>query len=355
MRSSVRSGHEGHRADSASGRTARRRGRSRLVAAVAVAAALVSACATSDGSTSSPSGSAAPTSGFPVTITSCGRTLTFDAPPSRVVILSPMIAKDLVALGLEDRIIGQSGTEFFVPPPETAEVPVLSPSNLTSTESLLGARPDLVISDLAYRLDPAQQGASLERLQEAGVKSYVSAGGCTPNYTEGHVEDVFTDLENLGQIFGVQSEAQALADELKADLADVERRVADQPKVSAFMGTVYGGQYYPVVAIGADVLGLAGGTSIFPNVSDPNASLSKEEITARDPEAFISQSSYPGSFDEQEAAADLKASFPTTVAVRDNRIHFIGYLSSSLPGSAIETVGSVREIATFLHPTAFQG
>lgn len=355
MRLSMRPGHQRHRAASPRVREARHRGRPRLVAAAAVAAALVTACGAPGSSSSAPPRDAeGPAPGFPVTVTSCGRPLTFDAPPSRVVILSPMIARDLVALGLGDRIIGQSGTDFFVPPPETAGVPVLSTNNVTSTESLLGARPDLVISDLAYRLDPAQQGASLEQLEQVGVKSYVSAGGCTTNYTEGSVQDVFTDLENLGQIFGVQPQADALAEKLRADLADVERRVADRPKVPAFVGTVYGGEYYPVTGIGLDALGLAGGTSVFPQVEDPNASVSKEEITARDPQAFISQNSYPGSFDEQREAAALRAAFPTTAAVRDDRIHFIGYFSSALPGSAVETVNAVRELATFLHPTAFQ-
>lgn len=351
MRLNVRPGHPRRRAAT----TRVRRTRRPLLAAAAALAALVTACSGPGGSSpTSPGDTEGAAPGFPVTITSCGRTLTFDAPPRRVAILSPMIARDLVALGLEDRIVGQSGTDFFVPPPETADVPVLSTNNLTSTESLLGARPDLVISDLAYRLDPAQQGASLEQLEQAGVQSYVSAGGCTTNYTEGWVKDVFTDLENLGRIFGVQPQADALAEKLRADLADVERRVADRPTVSAFMGTVYGGEYYPVTGIGLDALGLAGGTSVFPEVEDPNASLSKEEITARDPQVFIRQNSYPGSFDEQQEAAALRADFPTTAAVRDDRIHFIGYLSSALPGSAIETVGAVRELASFLHPTAFQ-
>lgn len=316
-------------------------------------AVFLTACGATSDSVTPATGSGSAT-GFPVTVTSCGRTLTFDAPPKRVVILSPMVARDLVALGVGDRIIGQSGTDYFAPPPETAKVPVLSKNNLTSTESILGARPDLVISDLAYRLDPAQKGASLDQLAEVGIQSYVAAAGCTTNYTEGRFDDVFTDLENLGKVFGVQAKAKELADQLKADVADVQRRVAGQPDVSVFEGTIYGDQFYPVVGIGLEALDMAGGKSVFPVVKDPNANISKEEITARDPQAFVFQSSYPSTLDQKKETASIKANFPTTAAVRKNRIFFVGYLSSTLPGSAIETVASLRKVAQFLHPSVFQ-
>lgn len=331
-----------------------RRGRPALSAAVLTCVAvLLTACGLTNDS-ASPATETGSAAGFPATVTSCGRTLTFDAPPQRVVILSSMIARDLVALGVGDRIVGQSGTDFFAPPPETADVPVLSESNETSTESILEARPDLVISDLAYRLDPAQQGASLDQLEQAGIQSYVAAAGCTTNYTEGRFDDVFTDLGNLGKIFGVEARAEQLEEELRADVADVERRVAGQPDVSVFEGTIYGDQFYPVVGIGLEALDMAGGESIFPVVEDPNAIISKEEITVRDPQAFVFQSSYPSTLDEQNEAENIRADFPTTAAVRDDRIYFVGYSSSTLPGSAVETVASLRQVARFLHPTVFE-
>lgn len=330
------------------------RARAGLSAAVLTCAvALLAACGAGNGS-ANPSTKDASAASFPVTVTSCGRTLTFNAPPQRVVILSPMIARDLVALGVGDRVVGQSGTDYFAPPPETAKAPVLSKQNLTSTESILGARPDLVISDLAYRLDPAQKGASLDQLKQVGIQSYVAAAGCTTNYTEGRFADVFTDLENLGKIFGVQAKAEELTRKLKADVADVEQRVAGQPDVSVFEGTIYGDQFYPVVGIGLEALDMAGGKSVFPVVKDPNANISKEEITARDPQAFVFQSSYPATLDKQKEEANIKANFPTTAAVRNNRIYFVGYFSSTLPGSAIESVASLRQLAQFLHPTVFQ-
>lgn len=333
-------------------RPRRRTGTAVRVVLAAVTAVLVAACGS--GATEPGGDATIAPPGFPVTVDSCGRTLTFDAPPQRVVILSPMIAVDLIALGVADRIVGQSGTDFFVPPPETADVPVLSPGESTNTEALLGAQPDLIISEGSYRLDPAQGGASRDQLDAAGITSYVSAAGC--DFVAGEVGNMFTDLENLGRIFGVGPQAQALAQNLRANLADVEGRVAGRPAVPSFAGTVYdGGQYYPVSGIGLEALRVAGGESIFPQVDNPNAPVSTEAITGGNPQAFVYQTSYPRTLDERRVSTELAAAFPTVPAIRDNRLLFINYFSAALPGSAIETVGSIRRMATFLHPTAFGG
>lgn len=325
------------------------------MAVTAGVAVLLAACGSS-GNTNPAGGTGSSdrsSAGFPVTITDCGRTLTFNAPPQRVVILSPVIARDMIALGLQNRLVGQSGTDFIAPYPQTAQVPVLSKSNVTSTEVLLGARPDLVISDLVYRLTPSQGGASLDRLEQAGVQSYVDTAGCTTTESGGRVADAFTDVENLGKIFGVESRARALVAKLQAQLADVERRVAGQPKVTVFKGTLYNGQYYPTAGIGLDSLGLADGVSIFPDIKNANASVSKEEITARNPQAIIDSVSVPT--DRQKTIASLKATFPTITAVKDNRFSFINYVTAEEPGSAIEIVNATEQIAKFLHPTAFAG
>jgi iron complex transport system substrate-binding protein len=328
-----------------------------LTAVIAGVAVLLAACGSSSGTPSgSPGGSTSSggnSASFPATITDCGRTLTFKAPPQRVVILSPVIARDMIALGLQNRIIGQSGTDFMAPYPQTAKVPVLSKSNATSTEVLLGARPDLVISDLVYRLTPSQGGASLARLQQAGVLSYVDTAGCSTTESGGRVADAFTDLENLGKIFGMEPQARALVAKLQAQLADVERRVAGLPKVTVFKGTLYSNQYYPTAGIGLDSLGLAGGTSIFPDVQNADASVSKEEITARNPQAIID--SFSGPTNQQETIASLKKTFPTVTAIKDNRIYFINYVAAEEPGSAIEIVDATEQIAKYLHPAAFAG
>lgn len=330
-------------------RAAGERGRGRpLPLLAAVGAALLLAACGSPGNP--PPNAAGPSSA--VTVTDCGRTLVFKAAPQRVVILSPIIARDMIALGLQDRIVGQSGTNYLAPYPQTAHVPVLSPSNVTSTEVLLGARPDLVISDLVYRLTPSQGGASLDRLRQAGVQSYVAAAGCTTTGTKGRVSDAFTDVENLGRIFGVESKAQALVTKLKGQLSDVQRRVAGQPKVTVFKGTLYNGQYYPTAGIGMDSLDLAGGTSIFPHIDNANASVSKEQITARNPQAIID--SVSGPIDRQQTIASLKATFPTLTAVREDRLYFINYVTAEEPGSAIEIVNATQQVAKFLHPSAFR-
>ncbi|TYB57237.1 iron chelate uptake ABC transporter family permease subunit [Nonomuraea sp. PA05] len=60
---------------------------------------------------------AAPRTGFPVTIENCGRELTFDQPPSKVVTGYHPSLETLLALGLGDRIAGRTffGESAFLP------------------------------------------------------------------------------------------------------------------------------------------------------------------------------------------------------------------------------------------------
>jgi iron complex transport system substrate-binding protein len=327
-------------------------GRLRLSLPAAILAAAAVILATGCGSGARSPAAAASGPGFPVTIKNCGRTLTFSAPPKRVVILQPLLAQDLIALGLQNRIVGQSGTDYVQPLPQVARVPILSPKNVTSTEVLLNAQPDLVMSDLAYRLDPGYGGASLSQLQQAGIPSYVATAGCSVTEATGSVADEFTDIANLGRIFGVESRARALNSKLKGDLASAERRVSSQPMVSAFEGTLYGTQYYPVAGEGLNALGLAGGRSIFPHVSNADASVSEEKITAANPQVIID--GIYGQVDRPKTIASLKATFPTIDAVKNSRIYFIGYVGSEEPGDAIAMVDTVRQLAAWLHPDAFR-
>ncbi|NUR87727.1 MAG: hypothetical protein HOY71_26890, partial [Nonomuraea sp.] len=60
---------------------------------------------------------AASQAGFPVTVENCGRELTFDKPPSKVVTGYHPSLETLLALGLGDRIAGRTffGESAFLP------------------------------------------------------------------------------------------------------------------------------------------------------------------------------------------------------------------------------------------------
>jgi iron complex transport system substrate-binding protein len=320
--------------------------------------ALVGGCAGSGAGTAwdNGGGPASGTAGFAVTVSDCGQTLTFSAPPHRVVILNPAIADILIALGVGNRIVAQSGTQGLAQalPQNKAvmdRVPVLAAHGMTSTEALLGVSPDLVISDETMWLNPEFGGASPQQLQRAGINTYTAVGGCGDG-AAGTVAEVFTDIYNYGAIFDARDKAAQLVGRLQARLDGIAARVADQPKVSVFEFYGQDGQFYDTaVGIAKDALDKSGGVSIFPNATGMKPT-SEEAITAANPQALIELVEPGNVIDQTKEAAALKRAFPTTDAAKNGRIYFLDVAQAASPGTP-RIIDGIAARATWLHPEAF--
>lgn len=85
--------------------------------ALALAAVTLTACGQAPAAQQAQPSAAAPQAGFPVTIENCGRKLTFDRPPAKVVTGYHPSLETLLALGLGDRIAGRTyfGESAFLP------------------------------------------------------------------------------------------------------------------------------------------------------------------------------------------------------------------------------------------------
>lgn len=94
----------------------RNRGFRPAAACVAVLVAVVlAACGDDAGAPAAGADGVPSAAGYPVTIENCGRTLTFDTPPSRAVLPYHPIAEIVVGLGLADRAIGRYGYQGAFP------------------------------------------------------------------------------------------------------------------------------------------------------------------------------------------------------------------------------------------------
>jgi iron complex transport system substrate-binding protein len=326
------------------------------VALVITVAMLVGACTASGAGTTSDNGGVAARpgkTGFAVTVFDCDQTMTLRAPPGRVVILNPAIADILIHLGVANRIVAQSGTTGLAEPlpqnkPVMDRVPVLSAHGMTSTEALLGVSPDLVISDEAMWLNPEFGGASRQQLERARINTYTAVSGCGHG-TTGKVAEVFTDIDNYGQIFGAQDKARQLVADLKARLDDIQARVAGKPKVPVFEFYSQDGQFSDTaVGIARDALDKSGGVSVFPAANGMKPT-SKEAITAANPAVFIELVAPGKVIDQVKEAAALKQAFPTTDAAKNGRIHFLDVADACSPGTS-RIIDGIAARAMWLHP-----
>lgn len=319
-----------------------------------VGVTLAAGCGTSVAPATSADGT-----GEQVTITNCGRTVTVDGTPGAAVGLSPSQTELLLRLGLADALVGQAQTGTAPLPGDVAglaaDVPVLSEDGPPSREQLLDAAPDFVFSPTMYEFTAEQGFASLDQLDDAGVAAYVATGGCAERRMTGTVEDVFTDLENLGKLFAVPDKAGSLVDEGRTTLSEVDEAVADRPKPTVAQVYLEG---TTLTAIGAgieyDIIRRAGGDNVF-SPRDPQfadffaAQITPEALAAANPDALVFAVNSP---EHEQATVDyLTRTFPDMTAVRDGRLITID-AADTYPGT-LGNVSVVRKIAESLHPDAF--
>lgn len=288
-----------------------------------------------------------------LTVSSCGRELAFATPPERVVTLDQTSTETMLALGLEDRLIGTSNLKTKVAPEYQeayAKVPVLNPKLLTG-EQLRAAAPDLVIASFAAQYTPDRVGTR-EELAEIGLPSYVSAVECPDDNEAGAspFDLLFTDLELLGELFGVQERAAALIEEQRAVVASAARageQTTGEPSVlwlySTFNGVPYvaGGGTVP-----SEMSRLVGAVNAFDDVAQDWPEVSWERVAERNPDVIVvgdlSERGAPG--DSAAEKIELMRAHPVLsqlAAVRNNQI--IEVLGTGMDPSvrAVETLESV--------------
>ncbi len=313
----------------------------------------------------STSGGAAQPEGFPVTIENCGRMLTFDKPPERVVTGYHPVFETMVDLGLGDRIIGrlnfsENGPDGFLRGHKQVydTIPEISDSiELPQKEVLIAQQPDFVIAVSYTDFDTSKGFATVEELDAVGASAYITAGWCDPQgVKDAKIADIFADIRNLGMIFGVPDRAAKLAADYQAIIDDVEQRVGGSTPV-AVLATDGGSG--PVNAYGGSglmhqMIEIAGGRNVLGDLDEDYAEVGAERIAATDPAAMIVLD-YDVLLGEQQPQVQQKAEtvfgiIPDSPAAQQRR--FLPVRAADAHSGA-GNIRAIQEIAKFLHPEAF--
>ena len=299
---------------------------------------------------------AASTTAYPVTIENCGRTLTFDKAPTRVVSLWQPPNELLLALGLQDNIMALAGNYTDLRPdlaPLAAKIKIIGTSmQWPSKEVLLSEKPDLVISEgiEGFMYDTAQGYPSVAEIEATGAKVLSTGGSCTPTDPKTQTkttQQVYDDLMMLGKVFGVSDRAGALVKQLQEHEAAVVAKVAGKPPVKV---AFYNGGEGPVnvltVGIWADLMKKAGGQDV---ITTKGYQVSNEEFAAGQPDVILI-GFFPGQ-DPKDSIAFLKKTFPNIPAVKNDRLVPIATIDTE---ASVRVIDGLEQIAKGLHPEAFK-
>ncbi|MEU7208902.1 ABC transporter substrate-binding protein [Streptomyces sp. NPDC044989] len=337
--------------------------------ATALAAALcllTAACGSSsdDKAGDSTTEAAASKNGYPVTLDNCGQKQTFEKAPSRVVVMNGASVAEvstLLALGLDDKIVANQQTYGNSEVPGRAEaIKKLPDGNVKQNdafdvprETMIGLRPDLVLSTTAYGFDEKNGFATRDQLKAVGANSYVSPQGCDQDTSKMTIADSYQLLRDMGKVFNVGDKAEELIAASEKKIAAVADKVQGkkQPKVMVLFSNMSmgGNDFSSVVAKGIynDILAKAGGTNAFENASKGSfADLSKEKVAATDVDALV----VIGYNDPDPAAyaKKLLKEFPQWPAAKNNT--YVTLSDSMYLGPSNDL--AVEKIAKMLHTDA---
>ncbi|WP_407318360.1 putative F420-0 ABC transporter substrate-binding protein [Isoptericola halotolerans] len=314
-----------------------------VLTVLALAACSSGTGAADDGGSPDPAGSSGPDGAgtstttatqYPLTLDNCGTEVTFEAAPERVVTIKSSTAETLLALGFGDRVVGAAFLDGEVPDwlaDAAAGTAVAEPvsDEVPGTEAVLELEPDLVYAGWESNVS-ADGAGDRETLASLGVQSYVAPAACKdPVYMPNPLtfEDVWADIREVGRIFDVAGEAEAVVVEQSAVLGAL---APDDRDLDALWYSSGSDVPYVGAGIGAPqmILDAVGLDNVAGDVEDTWTSMGWEEVVDADPDVIVLVDAAWNSAEDKIARLEENPATARLTAVTEER-----YLVVPFPAS----------------------
>jgi iron complex transport system substrate-binding protein len=264
-----------------------------------------------------------------------GRTIRVPQSIHRIVSLAPNLTETIYALGLQDRLVGD--TDYCDFPLEAQQKPKVGGDVNPSIEAIAALHPDVVL--VTKNLNHLE---TVQALADIGIPSYA---------TDPHtVKSIIDSIARLADFLGASKAGSVLTAELERKLLVLRERLDSRaPRRVLFIVWTE-----PLISTGkhtfiADALHQAGAVSVIDSSQNwPQVSL--EDVVRLQPEFLIFVESHSGASPHSaEALADLPG-WRLLNAVRDHRYATI---SDAINRPAPRLISAVEDLARQLHPEAF--
>ena len=282
--------------------------------------------------------SAHASTGAAVTVTNCGVPLTVDGVPDRVVTNDTGITEMMFALGLADHLAGY--TTYPGKERDIASSPWRADFERTpelgeafTKEVVQAAAPDFVFAGWSYGFKDTT-GLTPEWVRSIGADPYLLTESCRQPGTHRRgvmkpFDALYTDLANLGEIFGVQDKAEELIAEYREQVDNADEGAPQEPaRVFLFDSASPEPFTSGRRAAPSQIIREAGGANIFDDIDDSWTSTSWEAAGKRDPQAIVIVDYGAGPENTVQAKIEQLRHQPLlaeTTAVRENNIIALPY------------------------------
>ncbi len=287
-----------------------------------------------------------------VTVTNCGVETAYDTVPQRVVATDTSALEVLIALGLQDHVIGYfGGTPDRLQPRHQARAALVERLGgsfpYPSLEAVLAPGPDLVFS---YGFNESA-GLTGQNLRDSEVHSFSFTEACPDFSGKVTLEVMFEDVRALAQIFDVEHRADELIASWEQQIAEIAEAAPASEPVRVFYFD--SGEEAPFTALAgsvmSDIISRAGGMNILSDVSGTWGTVEWEAVVEADPELIIFVDYGFGGPETNRAFLESSPALSGMSAVANGQYMSLTFLQS-VPGpqnldGLIEVATTVRRVS----------
>ena len=284
------------------------------------------------------------------TVQSCNRIVSFNKPPSKAISNDVNLTEMMLVLGLSDRMVGYTGISGWKTLDEEmrqgiARLPELS-QKYPSKEVLIGADADFFFAGWNYGMKVGGE-VTPETLEPFGIKVYELTESCIHimQKDKASIEDLYTDLINLGRIFDVEKRAKNIVEQYKSELLSFTNNLKADKLLRVF---VYdSGEDAPftagLYAMPTALIEAAGGINVMDDFKKSWGTVTWEEVVERNPEVIVIVNYGNVTAEEKREFMITNPAFANIDAVKNDRFVTLEYVEATPGPRNIRAIKTLAE------------
>jgi len=270
----------------------------------------------------------------PLTVKSCNRQVTFDRIPQRAVSNDVNLTEMMLVLGLQSHMAGYTGISGWKTQDNELRKSLRGLTDLSpkypSKEVLVGANIDFFFAGWNYGMKVGGP-VTPETLAPFGIKVYELTESCIHimKKNRSSINDMYTDLLNLGKIFGVESRARKIINAYKTELSALKKTLpatSHPPRIFVYDS----GEDQPLTAcryaIPTALIEEAGGHNIMADVDNSWTKVNWETVVERNPEIIIIINYGKVTAEQKRLFLMNRPAFAQINAIQNNRFVVLEYV-----------------------------
>lgn len=294
---------------------------------------------------------------YPVTITTYdyeGNEIktTYEKAPEKVLAVYQGSIETMLALGLEDKMVAAAGLDNEVDDSmkEAFEKVEYLTEFTPSKETVTMLQPDMILSWGSIFAE--DKLGDVNTWIEKGTNTYINTN--TRFNGNRTLENEYNDILNLGKIFNVEEKAEALVNEMKAEIEKVEEKAKLQDKKTSALVIEFSGDKsiinYGASSLAGDMVQSLGAKL----ASEDSKNLGKEDIISLNPDViFVVYMPYSGDNTEEVKQSNLDyilkdSAFKNLDAVKNNKV--VPIMLGDMYASGVRTKDGIVNFSKGLYP-----